>query len=92
MNTLCDGDFSVRVGSAGEGILAEMAGVFNRIVARNDHLAEELQRVRHALVQQGRLDERIAVSPGQGNGHRASTQRTHCSTHWWYRSRRRREC
>ncbi|WP_405914042.1 HAMP domain-containing protein [Streptomyces sp. NBC_00963] len=66
MNTLCDGDFSVRVGSAGEGILAEMAGVFNRIVARNDHLAEELQRVRHALVQQGRLDERIAVSPGQG--------------------------
>ncbi|MER5970572.1 HAMP domain-containing protein [Streptomyces sp. NPDC002055] len=66
MNSLCDGDFTVRVGSADEGVLAEMAGLFNRIVARNEHLASELQRVRREVVRQGRLDERITASPGPG--------------------------
>src|SRR5437899_3087034 len=66
MNSLCDGDFTVRVEGTGEGFLAEMAGVFNRIVARNEHLATEVQRVRREVVRQGRLDERITASPGQG--------------------------
>ncbi|GDY41841.1 hypothetical protein SANT12839_027230 [Streptomyces antimycoticus] len=43
-----------------------MAGVFNQLVLRNAHLAEELQRVRREVVRQGRLDERITASPGQG--------------------------
>ncbi|MGP4003881.1 HAMP domain-containing protein [Streptomyces sp. 8N706] len=67
MNALCDGDFTVRVEGVDEGVLAEMTGVFNRIVARNEHLAGELQRVRRELVRQGRLDERITASPGQGS-------------------------
>ncbi|MEU6084782.1 HAMP domain-containing protein [Streptomyces sp. NPDC047108] len=66
MSALCDGDFTVRVDAGGEGVAAEMAGVFNRIVARNDHLALELQRVRREMIRQGRLDERISASPGQG--------------------------
>ncbi|MER6995465.1 HAMP domain-containing protein [Streptomyces sp. NPDC000410] len=66
MNSLCDGDFTVRVDGLHEGLLAEMAGAFNQIVARNAHLALELQRVRREVVRQGRLDERIAASPGQG--------------------------
>ncbi|MGP3923464.1 HAMP domain-containing protein [Streptomyces sp. 8N616] len=66
MNSLCDGDFTVRVDGGGEGVVAEMTGVFNQIVARNEHLAAELQRVRREMVRQGRLDERIAPSPGQG--------------------------
>ncbi|WP_327242323.1 HAMP domain-containing protein [Streptomyces sp. NBC_01320] len=66
LNSLCDGDFTVRVQGADEGVLAEMAGVFNQVSARNAHLAEELQRVRREVVRQGRLDERIAASPGQG--------------------------
>ncbi|MET8681484.1 HAMP domain-containing protein [Streptomyces sp. NPDC004647] len=66
MHALCDGDFTVRVDGSDEGVLAEMAGVFNRIVARNEHLAGELQRVRRDVVRQGRLDERISASPGQG--------------------------
>ncbi|MFG2196492.1 HAMP domain-containing protein [Streptomyces sp. NPDC048639] len=66
MNALCDGDFTVRADAVGEGAAAEMAGLFNRIVARNDHLALELQRVRREMIRHGRLDERISASPGQG--------------------------
>jgi signal transduction histidine kinase/HAMP domain-containing protein/DNA-binding NarL/FixJ family response regulator len=66
MNSLRDGDFTVRVEGVHEGVLAEMAGVLNQIGARNAHLAAELQRVRREVVRQGRLDERIAASPGQG--------------------------
>ncbi|MEU6554367.1 HAMP domain-containing protein [Streptomyces sp. NPDC046915] len=66
MNSLCDGDFTVRIGNLPEGVLAEMAGVFNQIVTRNAHLAAEIERVRRDVVRQGRLDERLAASPGQG--------------------------
>ncbi|MFF4018663.1 HAMP domain-containing protein [Streptomyces sp. NPDC001843] len=66
MNSLCDGDFTVRMGCVSEGVLAEMAGVFNRIITRNAHLAAELERVRREVVRQGRLDERVTASPGPG--------------------------
>ncbi|QKV97926.1 HAMP domain-containing protein [Streptomyces sp. NA02950] len=66
MNALCDGDFTVRADGSGEGVLGEMAGVFNQLVLRNAHLADELQRVRREVLRQGRLDERIGASPGQG--------------------------
>src|SRR5690242_10688952 len=65
MNSLRDGDFTVRVEDA-QGVAAELAGVFNQIVARNAHLAAEFQRVRAEIVRRGRLDERITASPGQG--------------------------
>ena len=67
MNSLCDGDFTVRAPTALAGPLAEMADVFNHIVARNAHMASEIQRVRREVVRQGRLDERIAASPGPGS-------------------------
>ncbi|MFE7396649.1 HAMP domain-containing protein [Streptomyces sp. NPDC057557] len=74
MKALCDGDFAARVEESEErggvalpdGVPAEMAGVFQQIVARNAHLASELQRVRHEIIRQGRLDERISASPGSG--------------------------
>ncbi|MEU6577540.1 HAMP domain-containing protein [Streptomyces sp. NPDC046805] len=66
MNSFCDGDFTVRIESLPEGVLAEMAGMFNQIVMRNAHLASELERVRREVVRHGRLDERLAASPGQG--------------------------
>ncbi|MFB7212515.1 HAMP domain-containing protein [Streptomyces sp. NPDC056255] len=75
MKALCDGDFTARVEAAGnpgggtlpDGVPAEMAGVFQQIVARNAHLASELQRVRREIIRQGRLDERISASPGSGS-------------------------
>ncbi|MFD8543441.1 HAMP domain-containing protein [Streptomyces sp. NPDC059649] len=70
MNALRDGDFTSRVavpnGPTADGVLADMAGVLNQIVARNAHLSSELQRVRGEIIRQGRLDERISASPGQG--------------------------
>ncbi|MFJ9849096.1 HAMP domain-containing protein [Streptomyces sp. NPDC101150] len=66
MNALCDGDFTAHADGVHDGALADIAGVFNQIVARNAHLAEELQRVRREIVRQGRVDERITASPGQG--------------------------
>ncbi|UKY51575.1 HAMP domain-containing protein [Streptomyces inhibens] len=71
LHALRDGDFSTRVetsqyGASSDGVLADMAGVLNQIVARNSHLASELQRVRSEIIRQGRLDERISASPGPG--------------------------
>nr|WP_232789582.1 HAMP domain-containing protein [Streptomyces jeddahensis] len=66
MHALCDGDFTVRADIASEGLVGEMAGVFNQLVTRNAHLATELQRVRREVLREGRLDERLGASPGQG--------------------------
>ncbi len=66
LHALCDGDFTAHAEGSDDGVLAEMAGVFNRVVARNAHLASEVQRVRGEVVRQGRLDARITASPGQG--------------------------
>ncbi len=67
MRSLCDGDFSARAATEKEGILGEIAGAFNQIAARNDHLATELRRVRREVAKEGRLDERISASPGPGS-------------------------
>lgn len=93
MNALRDGDFTTRVpsppdGGSPDGVLADMIGVLNQIIARNAHLSSELQRVRGEVIRQGRLDERISASPGQGPGRRTSTRRTPCWRRWWSRSPR----
>jgi signal transduction histidine kinase/HAMP domain-containing protein/CheY-like chemotaxis protein len=66
MHALRDGDFTVRAECSSEDLVGEMAGVFNQLVTRNAHLATELQRVRREVLRHGRLDERLAASPGQG--------------------------
>ncbi|MCK7627526.1 HAMP domain-containing protein, partial [Streptomyces sp. RS10V-4] len=71
MNALRDGDFTARAappqgGAAPDGVLADMTDVFAQIAARNAHLAAELRRLRHEVIREGRLDERIGASPGQG--------------------------
>ncbi|WP_326690776.1 HAMP domain-containing protein [Streptomyces sp. NBC_01795] len=66
MRSLSDGDFSARAGAESPGVLGEIAGMFNQIAARNEHLAAELKRVRREVAKNGRLDERVSASPGQG--------------------------
>ncbi|MEV4112955.1 HAMP domain-containing protein [Nonomuraea sp. NPDC049695] len=66
MEALRDGDFRVRLPMDHDGMPAELAAVFNQIADRNLHFAEELSRVRREVVREGRLDERLADSPGQG--------------------------
>ncbi|WP_242585100.1 HAMP domain-containing protein [Streptomyces sp. MST-110588] len=60
------GDFRTRLPVAHEGVLAELSAVFNQVAARNQHLSDELSRLRSEVVRQGRLDERMSASPGPG--------------------------
>jgi HAMP domain-containing protein/signal transduction histidine kinase/CheY-like chemotaxis protein len=64
---LRDGNFRTRLPVSQDGPLGEIASLFNQVVERNAHLADELARVRREIARQGRLDERIAASPGQGS-------------------------
>ncbi|MFC8512282.1 HAMP domain-containing protein [Streptomyces sp. NPDC057257] len=65
MTAARDGDFT-KVPETGHGIVAELTAVFNQITDRNTHFNTEVQRVKRELVRHGRLDERLAASPGQG--------------------------
>ncbi|MGI5380834.1 HAMP domain-containing protein [Streptomyces sp. CA-251387] len=66
MTALRDGDFRSRLPVQGEGVVNELSAIFNQIVDRNEHFTQELARVRREIVRQGRLDERLSASPGQG--------------------------
>ncbi|MFF3157062.1 HAMP domain-containing protein [Streptomyces sp. NPDC057910] len=66
LTALRDGDFRVRLQEVHEGLPAELAALFNQVAARNQHFTDELTRVRREVVRHGRLDERLAASPGQG--------------------------
>jgi HAMP domain-containing protein/signal transduction histidine kinase/CheY-like chemotaxis protein len=61
-----DGDFRRRLPVSGDGVMAEIATVFNEVVTRNRHLAGELDRVRRVVGREGRLNERLDGGPGQG--------------------------
>ncbi|HEY3869276.1 MAG TPA: HAMP domain-containing protein [Actinocrinis sp.] len=63
---LRDGNFNARLDVAPESPLVAIASVFNQIVDRNQHMADELARVRREVTRHGRLDERMAASPGNG--------------------------
>ncbi|WP_369236861.1 HAMP domain-containing protein [Streptomyces sp. R21] len=66
MTAARDGDFS-KVPETGHGLVADLGSAFNQIMDRNTHFNSEVQRVRRELVRHGRLDERLAASPGQGS-------------------------
>ncbi|MFD7167474.1 HAMP domain-containing protein [Streptomyces violascens] len=66
MTALRDGDFRVRLQETHEGVPAELVALFNQVAVRNQHFTDELMRVRREVVRHGRLDERLAASPGQG--------------------------
>ncbi|MDP4509853.1 HAMP domain-containing protein [Nonomuraea turcica] len=64
---LRDGNFRHRLDVPDDPVLAELAIVFNQVVERNEHLTAELTRVRGEVAKHGRLDERVASSPGTGS-------------------------
>ncbi|MGW8955579.1 HAMP domain-containing protein, partial [Streptomyces sp. NPDC055709] len=66
MIAMRDGDFKVRLPVEDDSIADELAGAFNQIADRNQHLSDELNRVRRAVIRNGRLDERLSAGPGLG--------------------------
>lgn len=77
-----DGNFRRRLSVSGDGLMGEVAAVFNDVVDRNQHLANELARVRRVVGREGKLSERFVPGPGRVPGRPASTPRTRSSRTW----------
>ncbi|MFJ6216240.1 HAMP domain-containing protein [Streptomyces sp. NPDC092296] len=61
-----DGNFRRRLTLPGDGVMAEIATVFNEVAERNQHLTGELARVRRVVGRDGRLSERLEIGAGEG--------------------------
>jgi HAMP domain-containing protein/signal transduction histidine kinase len=61
-----DGNFRKRLTVSGDGVMAEIAAVFNEVADRNQHLTGELARVRRVVGREGKLTERLETGPCEG--------------------------
>ena len=60
------GDFSVRLPDHWTGVAGKVADTFNEVVELNERLASELERLRLAIGQHGKISERASVGPVSG--------------------------
>ena len=67
LQTMRDGDFSVRLPVAWTGLHGKVADTFNDIVAANERMANELKRVGQAIGKEGRTRERARFRHLQGS-------------------------
>ncbi|MGC0316801.1 HAMP domain-containing protein/signal transduction histidine kinase/CheY-like chemotaxis protein [Kitasatospora acidiphila] len=66
LTAMRDGNFRRRLTVPGDGLVAEIAAVFNEVAERNQHLTGELSRVRRAVGREGRLTARLESGAGEG--------------------------
>ncbi|MDQ0793617.1 HAMP domain-containing protein/signal transduction histidine kinase/CheY-like chemotaxis protein [Streptomyces sp. B1I3] len=62
-----DGNFRRRLTVSGDGVLTEIAAVFNEVADRNLHLTGELARVRRMVGREGKLTERLETGACEGS-------------------------
>ncbi|MFJ2824084.1 HAMP domain-containing protein [Streptomyces toxytricini] len=62
-----DGNFRKRLTVSGDGVMAEIAAVYNEVADRNLHLTGELSRVRRTVGREGKLSERLEVGACEGS-------------------------
>ncbi|MFJ6016079.1 HAMP domain-containing protein [Streptomyces sp. NPDC092952] len=62
-----DGNFRRRLTVSGDGVMAEIAAVFNEVADRNLHLTGELARVRRVVGREGKLTERLEPGACEGS-------------------------
>ncbi|MFF2848655.1 HAMP domain-containing protein [Streptomyces sp. NPDC058001] len=62
-----DGNFRKRLTVSGDGVMAEIAAVFNEVADRNLHLTGELSRVRRMVGREGKLTERLEAGACEGS-------------------------
>src|ERR1700716_453485 len=60
------GDFSVRMPASEIGVLGKIADTFNEIVAANERMAQQLERVGHVVGREGKTRQRVKF--GQTHG------------------------
>lgn len=62
-----DGNFRRRLTVTGDGVMAEVAALFNEVADRNLHLTGELSRVRRTVGREGKLTERLETGVCEGS-------------------------
>ncbi|MDN0197601.1 HAMP domain-containing protein [Streptomyces sp. S.PNR 29] len=62
-----DGNFRKRLTVSGDGVMSEIAAVFNEVADRNMHLTGELARVRRMVGREGKLTERLETGACEGS-------------------------
>ena len=66
LQTMRDGEFSVRLPGSWTGLPGKIADTFNEIVAANQHIALELKRVGQVVGKEGRTRERTRFHQSRG--------------------------
>src|SRR5579862_9413201 len=66
LQSMRDGDFSVRLPGSWTGLGGKIADTFNDIVAANQQMARELRRVGQVVGKEGRTRERARFNEGRG--------------------------
>jgi len=66
LQSMRNGDFTVRLPGTWVGLPGKIADTFNDIVAANQHMAQELQRVGHVVGKQGKTRERTRFHESRG--------------------------
>jgi HAMP domain-containing protein/CheY-like chemotaxis protein/signal transduction histidine kinase len=67
LQTMRDGDFSVRLPVGWTGVKGKIADTFNDIIAANERMALELKRVGQAVGKEGRTRERTRFQQSRGS-------------------------
>src|SRR5215469_9978856 len=67
LQTMRDGDFSVRLPGHWTGLSGKIADTFNEIVSANQQIAQEMRRVGQAVGKEGRTRERAKFSQSRGS-------------------------
>jgi hypothetical protein len=66
LQSMRDGDFSVRLPGTWVGLAGKVADTFNDIVSANQHMAEELKRLGQVVGKQGMTRERARFHESRG--------------------------
>ena len=67
LQTMRDGDFSVRLPGSWTGLAGKVADTFNDIVGSNQQMAQELKRVGQVIGKEGRTRERTKFHQSRGS-------------------------
>ncbi|MEU2624721.1 HAMP domain-containing protein [Streptomyces sp. NPDC007157] len=67
LEAMRDGNFRKRLTVSGDGVMSEIAAVFNEVADRNLHLTGELSRVRRVVGREGKLTERLETGACEGS-------------------------
>ena len=66
LRAMRSGDFSVRMGVEHEGLLGKIADTFNDIVASNERMAQQLERVGQVVGREGKTRHRVKFGLASG--------------------------